>query len=149
MKRIVVADDGSEAALVAVELAVELAAAMGAELLALAVGDTRALAAPNVAAFARSEGIDPVEAQDAMLASVTRHLDRCRDLAARRGVTRFRAARRAGEDPALAIIEFAAENEADLIVVGSRGHSRIPGLLLGSVSQKLAAHAPCSVLIAR
>lgn len=36
---------------------------------------------------------------------------------------------------------------ADLIVVGSRGVSRMPGLLLGSVSREIAAVAPCSVLV--
>ena len=36
---------------------------------------------------------------------------------------------------------------ADLLVVGTRGHSRFAGLFLGSVSQYLAVHAPCPVLV--
>ena len=39
--------------------------------------------------------------------------------------------------------------KADLIVLGSRGRGRMEGLLLGSVSQKIAALAPCPCLIAR
>jgi nucleotide-binding universal stress UspA family protein len=42
-----------------------------------------------------------------------------------------------------------AAREADLLVVGSRGHGRFAALLLGSVSQKLAQHAPCPLLIHR
>lgn len=37
----------------------------------------------------------------------------------------------------------------DLIVVGSRGKGGLRRLLLGSVAEFVARHAPCSVLIAR
>jgi nucleotide-binding universal stress UspA family protein len=36
---------------------------------------------------------------------------------------------------------------AELLVVGSRGHGRIFGALLGSVSQYVAGHAPCPVVV--
>lgn len=47
------------------------------------------------------------------------------------------------------ILEKAEEWDADLIVVGSQGQGALSRLLLGSVSQYLATHAKCSVMIVR
>lgn len=52
-----------------------------------------------------------------------------------------------GDSPALAILD--AAKDADLIVVGSRGHGGFPGLHLGSVSTQVINHAPCPVLVVR
>jgi nucleotide-binding universal stress UspA family protein len=48
---------------------------------------------------------------------------------------------------ASAILE--AAKDADLVVVGSRGHGGFPGLHLGSVSTQVVNHAPCPVLVVR
>ena len=50
--------------------------------------------------------------------------------------------------PAPAIMKIADKAGADLIVVGSRGHSALAGVLLGSVAQRLLhlAHQPVLVV---
>lgn len=50
--------------------------------------------------------------------------------------------------PAPAIVEIADEADADLILCGTRGHSAVGGLLLGSVAQRLLhiAHQPVLVV---
>jgi nucleotide-binding universal stress UspA family protein len=52
------------------------------------------------------------------------------------------------EGPAAAVLTDSAR-DADLLVVGSRGHGGFTGLLLGSVGQQLAHHSPCPVVIYR
>ena len=50
------------------------------------------------------------------------------------------------EGSAAQVLVEAAQG-ADLLVVGTRGHGGFAGLLLGSVSQQIAHHAPCPIVI--
>ncbi len=50
-------------------------------------------------------------------------------------------------DPGKSICQTAANWRADLIVIGRRGRSGLSELFLGSVSNYVVHHAPCSVLI--
>jgi nucleotide-binding universal stress UspA family protein len=52
-------------------------------------------------------------------------------------------------DAATEIIEYATQEQIDLIVCGSRGLSQVTAWLLGSVSRKLVHYAQCSVLIVK
>lgn len=52
-------------------------------------------------------------------------------------------------DAASEIIQYAKDQEIDLIVSGARGESAIRSWLLGSVSRKLVHYANCSVLIVK
>lgn len=50
-------------------------------------------------------------------------------------------------DPADEIIDVAADQKADVLVLGRRGLGRVREVLLGSVSQKVLHHANCVVVI--
>jgi nucleotide-binding universal stress UspA family protein len=50
-------------------------------------------------------------------------------------------------NPAQALLDTA--KDADLLVVGSRGHGGFTEALLGSVSQHVVHHAPCPVVVVR
>ena len=47
------------------------------------------------------------------------------------------------------IVETAEEMPADLIIIGSHGYKSWERLLLGSVSNSVMHHAPCSVMVVR
>lgn len=47
------------------------------------------------------------------------------------------------------IVNRAQRNKVDLIILGSRGLGHVSTFLMGSVSQKVIAHAPCSVLVVK
>jgi nucleotide-binding universal stress UspA family protein len=50
-------------------------------------------------------------------------------------------------DPAELILKAAALDQTDLIIMGARGLNAAQRFLLGSVSTKVATHAPCAVLV--
>ena len=52
-------------------------------------------------------------------------------------------------EPRHAIVEAARAWPADLIVIGSHGRRGLDRLLIGSVAESVARHAPCSVDIVR
>ena len=47
------------------------------------------------------------------------------------------------------IVDYAKTNNVDLIVVGTRGHSKFKQLLVGSVASGVSQHAHCPVLVVR
>ena len=59
------------------------------------------------------------------------------------------SANASGDSPAWGVIKEADRWKADLVVIGSHGHSAIGRFFLGSVSQKVVTEAHCPVRIAR
>jgi nucleotide-binding universal stress UspA family protein len=51
--------------------------------------------------------------------------------------------------PAAALVQIAADVEADLLLLGTHGRKGVERLVLGSVASQVFRTAPCSVLVAR
>ncbi|MDD5390352.1 MAG: universal stress protein [Gallionellaceae bacterium] len=73
--------------------------------------------------------------------------DRVRDLLRQEGVAADSVVKEG--NPAQAIVAAAAENDCDLIIVGSHGRTGLDRLLMGSVSQQVVIQAKCPVLVAK
>lgn len=140
MRHILVATDGSAGAERAVDFAAALAKETDCTLFIVTVsGD---VAAADVQALARTEG----GLGEALELLSNQILERAIQLARRHGLSQVQT-RIAWGEAAQGVIEAAHVNEADAIVVGRRGRGRLAGLLLGSVSQKVASLAPCPVIV--
>lgn len=72
--------------------------------------------------------------------------EKARDQAASYGLQRVTAATIRGE---AAPVLLTAADRASMVVLGARGHSMLGGALVGSVSQHVTQHAPCTVVVAR
>jgi nucleotide-binding universal stress UspA family protein len=145
MKRIVAAVDHSEASLRAVDLAADLASKYDAELVLLTVGHETLGSDPGFEAYASMEHVQ--EPMPSVIAEFIRdELVPVRERAAAKGAQQISIEVGVGE-PATQILAAANVRQADLIVLGSRGHGRLAGLLLGSVTQKVVALARCPVLV--
>ncbi|MDA1097976.1 MAG: universal stress protein [Proteobacteria bacterium] len=72
-------------------------------------------------------------------------MDRAEKIAAKAGIKKIDTVMVHG-DPAEVILDLAANNKADMIVLGSRGLSDFKGLFLGSTSHKVCAQADCTCL---
>jgi nucleotide-binding universal stress UspA family protein len=135
LRTIAVGTDGSETASRAVEAALDLAERCGARLV---VGSCYAPAAEKEV---RSEGTqrstNPPEDVEAILRAVERR-------ASERGLE-TRGDARTGR-PAEVLCQIAADHDADVLVVGSKGMRRH---MLGSVPNTVSHQAPCSVMVVK
>jgi len=133
---VVVGVDGSDQSLVALRWAADYARATG--------GTLRAVTAWHCPT---TYGIAPdwtdmdfsAEAADQLRASLTQTLGDSPGVPLETSVVEGQSA------PIL----LDAASHADLLVVGSHGHGRFAGMLMGSVSTHCAEHSPCPVVVVR
>jgi nucleotide-binding universal stress UspA family protein len=141
IRRVLVATDGSAGGDRAVDAAAELAAQCGAELLLVNIGPSHLDDDLERLRSAESACIgDILQSVSAEVLVQAQKRPACRDLSRVRSVS-------AWGDAARHILDVAHTEKADVIVAGKRGHGRLAGLLIGSVSQKLVSLAPCKVMI--
>jgi len=140
MPRLIAATDGSPGANRAVDAAATLAKATGSDLVILTVGGN--ISGAELRRLADMQG----DLSKALESEASQILDRAQKRVRRRGITAAKL-QSAWGDPAQAIIDAVQREKADILVVGRRGRSRLSGLLLGSVSQKLTSLAPCKVMV--
>jgi len=144
MRRILVAADGSESSNRAIDIAAELAARLNSDLCICHVAGN--FSWETLEDLTRSTS-DATFIGDAIEANTEGILKLACDRARTRGAKHIYPKRSWG-DAAQRILEIICAEKIDTLVVGRRGRGRISGLLLGSVSQKMASLAPCVVIIA-
>ena len=138
-KKLLVACDGSEGSQIAVLHASILAKKLGAGLSAIWVRSSL----PHY-----PETIDEIDVEEESAHEFFENIKaQLHSVGAGQGVT-IQPEMRSGH-PAQQILEFARAHKTDLIVLGSRGHSRLWGELIGHTADRVSEHAPCSVLIVR
>lgn len=76
-----------------------------------------------------------------------RAVERIERLATAHSVTAETAVREG--DPAEEILDYAEENDVDVVVAGTHGRSGITRHLIGSVAERLVRHASCPVMTVR
>ncbi|MGH3132298.1 MAG: universal stress protein [Gaiellaceae bacterium] len=140
MKRILIATDGSAAAQEAVQVGVELAKHEGAEISLVHVVPLFDLVSMDGFGLMGHVRHEPTGWDEKVL-------DDAKAVAEREGVPATSKLLRG--EPVGEIVPYADSIDADLIVVGSRGHGAIASALLGSVSRGVLAHSRRPVLIVR
>ncbi len=144
VKRILVATDFGEAAGVALNYGRELARLFGASLEVVHIADNLLARGSGADGFI----LDVSDAQRACEAAARRQLDALLDDEDRSALKAIPVVL-TSSSPALAIVEYARESQADLIVMGTHGRRGAAHLLMGSVAERVVRIAPCPVLTLR
>ena len=139
IKKILVPVDGSDSSRKAIEMAIAVAQASGASLTVLEVVEEFG---PLPGYYeAAPPGADRVKwISEQRFEAVHPILDEQKVKWDRKVMEGYAADR---------IVEVAADGNYDLIVIGSRGLSGLGRFLLGSVSDRVVHHAPCSVTVVK
>jgi len=141
--RILVALDGSEFSLKALEFAIDIAKKYRSQLVLVHVvmRQIYAINPPEAGIIAGTAIVRELETEGRAILAKGDDTVRSQGLSVevrlRQGV------------PAEELLRAAVDEKADLIVLGSRGLSQVKAFLLGSVSDKVSHHAKCPTLIVR
>ena len=138
LKRILVPVDGSDYSMRAAEYSLELAKLIDGEIFLLHC--RKALPAVLGEPYYQKAVDDIMEQSNALI-------EPYQDLFQNIGI-KFTHRILEGQ-PSDIISEVAEIEKCDMIVMGSRGHTNLEGLLLGSITHRVLHIAPCPVLVVR
>ncbi len=139
--RIVVGTDGSETATRALDRAVALAAAVGAELHIVSAFNDRAPGGVPSAGIALDAGW--VAAARSAAEKIVHEAEE----RARAGQVATITAEAAPGEPAEVLLRTSVDREADLLVVGSKGMQSTARFLLGPIANRVSRRVACDLLI--
>ena len=135
MEKLLVATDGSIFSESAIREAINLARTCSSKLIAVSVVKT----SPEF------EDLVPQVAEKAEN-RIREHLESVKSRALKEGIDCEIAVHR-GEEPFQNIVNDAAKNQVDMIIIGTHGRTGLKRLMMGSVTAKVIGHAPCKVLV--
>ncbi|HEY6411115.1 MAG TPA: universal stress protein [Ktedonobacteraceae bacterium] len=138
-RKILLAYDGSAGVKRALDVALELTSTFGTELWALAVEERLPHYAATVGEMEEEKEFANHFFQEALSIA---------DLRALKARVELKSEIRAGH-AARIIVAFTKEGGFDLVVLGSSGHSKVGAMFLGTTTEKVSRHIPCTVLIVR
>jgi len=136
--KVLVATDGSEHSMKAVQRALELAETQKAQVTLMSV-------AYYVADY--MEGMPP-NIQDKLEDEARAALNKAKALFEAKNLP-VDTVLEAGLVPANLIIQKAQEGKFDRIIIGSTGMNALERIIMGSTASKVVAHAPCEVTVVR
>ena len=143
-KNILVAVDGSKSSTNALETAAELAKGSGGKLHILHV--VREMQVPLTPGLMDAYEKLERNRHDLLNSAGEQLINQAKRSVEAKGIDAVETDIGSG-DPASAIVDYAARNKADLIVIGNRGHGQVEGMLLGSVSRKVSNTTKTNCLI--
>ena len=148
--KILVAIDGSEHSMKAAEYAIDLAKDNKAQLIALTVLDiTKIGYAASAFIASPMHGLDELEQKRKEANEWLDKVARLRSLQKNNNNNHIQFKSQIEESMSVAgtIVDYAENQNIDLIVVGSRGRSGFKKLLLGSIASAVVTYATCPVLV--
>jgi nucleotide-binding universal stress UspA family protein len=136
--KVLVATDGSEHSMKAVQQALELAEKQGAQVTLMSVAyyvpDYLEEMPPNIREKLENEAWAALKKGKALFDAKNLPVETVME---------------AGLVPANLIIAKAQDGKFDRIVIGSTGQNALERILMGSTAAKVVAHAPCEVTVVR
>ncbi|MDR7666754.1 universal stress protein [Methanosarcina sp. Z-7115] len=140
-RRILIATDGSETANEAAAFGMEMVGCCGAKIYAIYVIDTTPYRSVSLDKIWSKETLDEFERAGHEATSYVEKIGKAAGVEVESRVLRGH--------PVEKIINFAEDNDIDMIIIGSLGKGGYERFVLGSVSEKVVSHAKVPVLVVR